>query len=161
MCSLFGCCDVQIHSVFFFLFSSRRRHTRCALVTGVQTCALPIYVHQVLKPGGQAIVSTPNPNGWGAKLFGRRWIHWHAPYHLNYFTRHSMKRLAAKVGFDVEFVRVVTNSAWIEYQWAHLVTFPRQGHASPFWGSEKLSLPQRRALKQVRLIGNKGEQQHT
>src|SRR3546814_7263358 len=28
--------------VFLFFFSSRRRHTRCALVTGVQTCALPI-----------------------------------------------------------------------------------------------------------------------
>src|SRR3546814_14680664 len=28
--------------VFSFFFSSRRRHTRCALVTGVQTCALPI-----------------------------------------------------------------------------------------------------------------------
>src|SRR3546814_9365989 len=27
-----------------FVCSSRRRHTRCALVTGVQTCALPIYV---------------------------------------------------------------------------------------------------------------------
>src|SRR3546814_7866364 len=27
---------------FMFFFSSRRRHTRCALVTGVQTCALPI-----------------------------------------------------------------------------------------------------------------------
>src|SRR3546814_8216604 len=27
---------------FLFFFSSRRRHTRCALVTGVQTCALPI-----------------------------------------------------------------------------------------------------------------------
>src|SRR3546814_6510680 len=27
----------------FCLFSRRRRHTRCALVTGVQTCALPIY----------------------------------------------------------------------------------------------------------------------
>src|SRR3546814_1620168 len=26
-----------------FCFSSRRRHTRCALVTGVQTCALPIF----------------------------------------------------------------------------------------------------------------------
>src|SRR3546814_2411754 len=25
-----------------FVFSSRRRHTSCALVTGVQTCALPI-----------------------------------------------------------------------------------------------------------------------
>src|SRR3546814_2386398 len=30
-----GVCDV-------FFFSSRRRHTKCALVTGVQTCALPI-----------------------------------------------------------------------------------------------------------------------
>src|SRR3546814_10231647 len=30
-------CDI------FFFFSSRRRHTRCALVTGVQTCALPIF----------------------------------------------------------------------------------------------------------------------
>src|SRR3546814_15569682 len=27
---------------FAVFFSSRRRHTRCALVTGVQTCALPI-----------------------------------------------------------------------------------------------------------------------
>src|SRR3546814_8461414 len=27
----------------FFFCSSRRRHTRCALVTGVQTCALPIF----------------------------------------------------------------------------------------------------------------------
>src|SRR3546814_12524618 len=33
--------DVYMFAHFFF-FSSRRRHTRCALVTGVQTCALPI-----------------------------------------------------------------------------------------------------------------------
>src|SRR3546814_7733314 len=30
-----------------FFFSSRRRHTRCALVTGVQTCALPILRGQI------------------------------------------------------------------------------------------------------------------
>src|SRR3546814_4215028 len=34
---------VYFEYVFSFFFSSRRRHTRCALVTGVQTCALPIY----------------------------------------------------------------------------------------------------------------------
>src|SRR3546814_12473431 len=34
---------IFIFVVFFFFFSSRGRHTRCALVTGVQTCALPIY----------------------------------------------------------------------------------------------------------------------
>src|SRR3546814_19634874 len=36
---IFGSCG---RSLFFF--SSRRRHTRCALVTGVQTCALPILI---------------------------------------------------------------------------------------------------------------------
>src|SRR3546814_9767857 len=35
-----------------FFFSSRRRHTRCALVTGVQTCALPIFSERL---GGAAI----------------------------------------------------------------------------------------------------------
>src|SRR3546814_4766282 len=36
---------LELYIVFicvFFFFASRRRHTRCALVTGVQTCALPI-----------------------------------------------------------------------------------------------------------------------
>src|SRR3546814_5257276 len=36
--------EVTLTLVFFF--SSRRRHTRCALVTGVQTCALPILAIQ-------------------------------------------------------------------------------------------------------------------
>src|SRR3546814_263332 len=31
-----------MYAMCSFFFSSRRRHTRCALVTGVQTCALPI-----------------------------------------------------------------------------------------------------------------------
>src|SRR3546814_19722384 len=39
---LFSCYDFSGGCCFFF--SSRRRHTRCALVTGVQTCALPISV---------------------------------------------------------------------------------------------------------------------
>src|SRR3546814_4183828 len=32
-----------VNDLILFFFSSRRRHTRCALVTGVQTCALPIF----------------------------------------------------------------------------------------------------------------------
>src|SRR3546814_16845177 len=35
--------------MYFFFFSSRRRHTRCALVTGVQTCALPIFAYSEAK----------------------------------------------------------------------------------------------------------------
>src|SRR3546814_6862776 len=37
--------------LLFFVFSSRRRHTRCALVTGVQTCALPIFCKAMLETG--------------------------------------------------------------------------------------------------------------
>jgi len=113
-------------------------------------------VHWVLRSGGQAIISTPNPDSWGARLFGRRWIHWHAPYHLNYFTRQSMQQAAAKTGFEMKSMRVVTNAAWIGYQWAHLVTFPRQGCPSPFWDSAKRSLPQRIAMKILWLIGYTG-----
>src|SRR3546814_18071641 len=43
----------------FFFFSSRRRHTRCALVTGVQTCALPISIDD---PSNLATL-TVTPNG--------------------------------------------------------------------------------------------------
>src|SRR3546814_9214364 len=46
-----------------FFFSSRRRHTRCALVTGVQTCALPISVL-----GAGAAVGMKN--GSGESVFG-------------------------------------------------------------------------------------------
>src|SRR3546814_14488129 len=44
--------------VLCFFFSSRRRHTRCALVTGVQTCALPIFprLESAQKEAGQRIV---------------------------------------------------------------------------------------------------------
>src|SRR3546814_9176196 len=40
---VFGSCMFVLALFLSFFFSSRRRHTRCALVTGVQTCALPIY----------------------------------------------------------------------------------------------------------------------
>src|SRR3546814_13513253 len=46
--------------MLLFFFSSRRRHTRCALVTGVQTCALPISVdyYNIKKTG--AITTADN-----------------------------------------------------------------------------------------------------
>src|SRR3546814_5886009 len=34
--------DILVRCNIVFFFSSRRRHTICALVTGVQTCVLPI-----------------------------------------------------------------------------------------------------------------------
>src|SRR3546814_4821687 len=54
--------------MYFFFLSSRRRHTRCALVTGVQTCALPIYLTagqngDVLKHGLAAVAEAGRLDG--------------------------------------------------------------------------------------------------
>src|SRR3546814_4226211 len=63
-----------------FFFSSRRRHTRCALVTGVQTCALPIspmrYDPTLPRPAGgrgaRGITGTGfSAMGFFAKQIGR------------------------------------------------------------------------------------------
>src|SRR3546814_8222196 len=51
-------CMYGVHLYFFF--SSRRRHTRCALVTGVQTCALPIFLareREAERPAMSALTS--------------------------------------------------------------------------------------------------------
>src|SRR3546814_11641609 len=47
-----------------FFFSSRRRHTRCALVTGVQTCALPILLEAPTRAGKGVGVVIPNLLSW-------------------------------------------------------------------------------------------------
>src|SRR3546814_17426102 len=44
-----GCCSAVYIGIYSVFFSSRRRHTRCALVTGVQTCALAICVRHVVE----------------------------------------------------------------------------------------------------------------
>src|SRR3546814_19339385 len=56
-----------VSNVFFF-FSSRRRHTRCALVTGVQTCALPILpATRLLYPGWSRLFPAACPTPWTNK----------------------------------------------------------------------------------------------
>src|SRR3546814_7632460 len=55
---------VVVRSVIItFVFSSRRRHTRCALVTGVQTCALPIMAGEWARRGKRVVLVDADPQG--------------------------------------------------------------------------------------------------
>src|SRR3546814_1770170 len=56
----------------FFFFSSRRRQTRCALVTGVQTCALPI----CKAPKQPYFISRPDGEPYA---FAGLWEVWRGP----------------------------------------------------------------------------------
>src|SRR3546814_12985358 len=56
---MYGRLEFLAFVYLFCFFSSRRRHTRCALVTGVQTCALPISAI-FLAPAIQRLFDDPN-----------------------------------------------------------------------------------------------------
>ena len=90
-------------------------------------------IAKVLKPQGMAILSTPNKAGWGARVFGRRWINWHAPYHIQFFSQMSMQLAAQQAGLVVERSTTITPSPWLHYQWIHLLTYPSEGTPSIFW----------------------------
>src|SRR3546814_6160856 len=71
-------------------FSSRRRHTRCALVTGVQTCSLPIsYLYRAVDKRGDTIdfYLSPTRSAKAAKRFLGKALrglkHWEKPATLN------------------------------------------------------------------------------
>src|SRR3546814_1732251 len=54
----------------FLCFSSRRRHTRCAVVTGVQTCALPIYTGRGIARSFEMFQAQAVENGDLATVLG-------------------------------------------------------------------------------------------
>src|SRR3546814_942605 len=61
-----------VHVIFYmsFFFSSRRRHTRCALVTGVQTCALPICSVSVIRTRQWTLEGTGDRFSTEPRFFG-------------------------------------------------------------------------------------------
>ena len=64
--------EVVILCIFFF-FSSRRRHTRYISVTGVQTCALPIYQGlELLLDAIKIMAGKPSKPGFKLLLVGGR-----------------------------------------------------------------------------------------
>lgn len=103
-------------------------------------------VSRVLKPGGIAILSTPNSNGWGARVFGRKWINWHAPYHIQQFSHKSMEIAAREAGLTIEKCKTVTSSEWLYYQWLHLATYPKMGGPSVFWSTKGERTPAQKLL---------------
>lgn len=112
-----------------------------------------IGIRSVLKPGGIAILSTPNANGWGAKIFGRRWINWHTPYHLHFFSPNSMRIAAARAGIEVRSLGTVTPSDWLLYELIHLATRPAPQEPSRFWtGKGGYGIASRVAVKAAFLL---------
>ena len=107
-------------------------------------------LNKVLTSGGTGVLTTPNARGWCARLFRKYWINWHTPYHLQFFSRDSIRMAAEQAGLVVSEIRTVTNSEWLLYQWIHLLTYPQAGQPSPFWSPNQQRTPKQNAW--IRLL---------
>jgi 2-polyprenyl-3-methyl-5-hydroxy-6-metoxy-1,4-benzoquinol methylase len=104
-------------------------------------------VHEVVRPGGNVIISTPNSAGLNARLFGRRWMHWHVPYHLQQFSHRSLATAAAAAGLEAVRIRTLTNSDWLRLQLLHTLTRPQPGARSALWDPGRAERPLGRMLR--------------
>lgn len=90
---------------------------------------------QKLKPGGQMILSFPNINSFNRLHTGRKWINWHIPYHLNFFSDQSITLLARAANLELSLVRTYTPNQWLLQQSLANHYQAVVGQASPVWGN--------------------------
>jgi len=86
-----------------------------------------------LNKNGQIVLSFPNMDSYYRKLFGRKWLNWHIPYHINFFTKNTIERLAKKSNLKIVGFRTITPNIWTVLQIRNLFRKIREGVANPLW----------------------------
>ncbi len=76
--------------------------------------------HQLLKPGGWVLITTPNVGGFWQKLLGRLWYHYKPGEHLTYFSLDTIKLALEKSGFSDVESKPTSNVMSCEYILARL-----------------------------------------
>jgi len=92
---------------------------------------------KLLKPGGKIILSFPNTEAFFRKLWGRNWLHWHVPYHLNHFNKKSFGILTKNAGLKTESLKTVTPNLWTILQIRSVLNSPKVGLRDPMWDGQK------------------------
>lgn len=80
-------------------------------------------VRRILRPGGIALIVTPNIESPLARFLGTRWPHLTPREHIYYFAPHSLRRLLATVGFDRLEERTIGHYFTLEYVGRKLMPF--------------------------------------
>ncbi|WDE95962.1 class I SAM-dependent methyltransferase [Lentisphaera profundi] len=93
-----------------------------------------------LSKNGLIVLSFPNLNSWHRRIFGRFWINWHVPYHINFFTKKSISALAKMSDLEIIDYKTVTPPIWSRMQIRSLWKYPKKGEANRIWAAEKAVL---------------------
>lgn len=100
---------------------------------------LLISCKKLLKDGGRIRMSFPNTGALYQKLWGRYWLHWHIPYHLNHFNERSLEVLAKKAGLRIAKLETVTPNLWTILQIRSSVSQVRVGQRNTMWDTGEIS----------------------
>jgi 2-polyprenyl-3-methyl-5-hydroxy-6-metoxy-1,4-benzoquinol methylase len=101
---------------------ANRRYDRVILNQVLEHLDQPVEAlkccRQILREDGEVVVASPCLDGFLRRIYGRRWISWHAPYHVSHFSRKALTIAARKAGLDVKSFRLRTPGNWILAQLA-------------------------------------------
>lgn len=94
-------------------------------------------VRKILRPGGRLVIVTDNTDSLDFKIFKRRyWGGYHFPRHWNLFNPSTLRKLAAKTGFEVEKL----NTQVSPVNWVYSVRNSLYDRRAPRWLVEQFSL---------------------
>ncbi len=93
-----------------------------------------------LKKGGRIILSFPNFSSIFRRFFGKNWLNWHVPFHINFFTEDSLKKLAKRSGLKVTSVRTVTPNIWTVFQIRKMFITSHYGDRNLLWSDKPSGL---------------------
>ena len=97
---------------------------------------------------GRIFISTPNSGSLLRRLTGRKWLHWHVPYHQHHFSKNSLKTLVEHEDWEVISRRTVTPLVWVVLQFRAIKMNSKLGESNETWQSGS----QRRGARLVELI---------
>ncbi len=88
---------------------------------------------------GHIFISTPNSGSLLRRLTGRKWLHWHVPYHQHHFSKKSLKTLVEHEDWEVISCRTVTPLIWVVLQFRAIKMNSKLGESNETWqlGSQR------------------------
>lgn len=95
------------------------------------------HIQKFLAPHGRVIISTPNGNSVYRKIFGKKWAHWHIPYHQHIMNKKALGLLLAKHGFHITQSKTVSPTTWMIHTLNRLRFTPVLGKKNPLWAYEQ------------------------
>ncbi|MCP3873870.1 MAG: class I SAM-dependent methyltransferase [Desulfobacteraceae bacterium] len=70
-------------------------------------------ISKILKPKGLLLISVPNIKSWQKNLFRNYWTCWHVPYHIFFFSAHTIAMVLKRCGFKVKRIKNYSPALWV------------------------------------------------